>query len=149
MSEPFATLNDVETLFRTLTAAEKTRATALLPIVSDLLRQAAKNRGKNIDEMITAGTLLSAVVKTVTVDVVARVLRQDTTGEPMTQVQQSALGYSFQGTFAIPGGGIGNAIMNNDLKRLGIYDRQQIRVIETYDPRNYNSACGCDIDVDE
>ena len=148
MNAAFATVENVETLFRPLSNAEKTRAEALLPLVSDLLRQAAMNRGKNLDEMLATGELLGTVATAVTVDVLSRVLRQETSGEPMTQVQQSAMGYSFQGTYAIPGGGIGQAVMNNDLKRLGISGRQRIGVIDQYDSRRNNptwrdSGDGC------
>ena len=68
-------------------------------------------------------------VKLVTVDIVARSLRQSTESEPMTQESQSALGYTWSGSYAIPGGGNAAAIMRNDLKRLGL-KRQKIGVIE-------------------
>lgn len=116
----FATVNDVKTLWRELTPSETARVEALLPDVSAALRQAAFNVGKDLDEMIAATPTLASVAKLVTVDVVARVLRQNTEGEAMTQESQAALGYSWSGTYAIPGGGIANAIMNNDLKRLGL-----------------------------
>jgi hypothetical protein len=64
------------------------------------------------------------MLKLVTVDVVTRVLRQSTEGDAMSQESQSALGYSWSGTYAVPGGGIANAIMNNDLKRLGLLSQQ-------------------------
>ena len=134
MANAFAAVGDVELLFRALTADERTRCEALLPVVSDLLRQAAVNHGKDLDAMIKAEEIYPSVVKTVTVDVVSRVLRQSTTGEPMSQESQTALGYNWQGTFAIPGGGIANAIMNNDLRRLGLVKRQRIGGIELYDP---------------
>ena len=65
------------------------------------------------------------MVKIVTVDVVARILRQSTEGDAMTQESQSGLGYSWSGSYAVPGGGIANSIMINDLKKLGLI-RQQI-----------------------
>lgn len=130
----FATVEDVEILFRPLSQDERTRCAQLLPVVSDLLRQAAANIGRDLDAMISAGEVYDTVVKAVTVDVTARVLRQATTGEPMSQESQTALGYNWQGTFAIPGGGIANAIMNNDLKRLGLIRKQRIGGIELYDP---------------
>ena len=126
---PFATAADVQTLWRTLTNEEQTRATALLPLISDCLRQAALQRGRNLDHMIENGEVLNNVVKAVTVDVLSRVLRQNTEGEAMTQESQTALGYNWQGTYAIPGGGIANAIMKNDLKRLGLR-RQRMGVID-------------------
>ena len=136
MSErtPYASAEDVELLFRPLTPEERTRCEALLPRISDLLRQAARNVGKDLDAMLEAGTLLESVAATVTVDIAARYLRQSTAGEPLTQESQTALGYNWQGTYAVPGGGIANAIMNNDLKRLGLVKRQRIGGIELYDP---------------
>lgn len=131
MAEPFATVNDIKVLFRPLTPAEETRAEALLPLVSDELRQRAIDVGKDLDEMISRQQTLASVAKIVTVDVVSRVLRQDTQGEPMVQESQTALGYTWSGTFAIQGGGIGAAILYNDLKQLGLL-RQQIGAIELW-----------------
>ncbi len=120
MNEPFATVEDIQVLWRPLTAAEQTRAEALLPLVSDLLRQAAINAGKDMDAMVEESGVYYSTVKAVTVDVVARVLRQSTTGDALSQESQGGMGYTWSGTYAIPGGGIANAIMNNDLKRLGL-----------------------------
>lgn len=131
MSEPFASVEDVAALWRPLTAEEQSRAADLLPLVSDALREAAKAAGKDLDEMIEADPALGSVAKIVTVDVVSRVLRQSTTGDAMSQESQSGLGFSWSGTYAIPGGGIGGAIMNNDLKRLGIL-RQRVRAVKLW-----------------
>lgn len=116
----FATVEDITTLWRPLTADETTRAEALLPPISDALRNAAIDVGKDLDAMIEETPTLASVAKLVTVDIVGRVLRQSTDGDPMTQESQSGLGYSWSGTYAIAGGGIAAAIMKNDLKRLGI-----------------------------
>ena len=130
---PFAGVEDVELLFRRLSGEERTRAAALLPVVSELLRQAARNVGKDLDEMIEAGALSPVAAKAVTVDVTARVLRQGTQGELLASEEQSAMGYTWKGAFAIPGGGVAGAIMNNDLKRLGLNRRQRIRLVEMAD----------------
>lgn len=124
MSEAFATVQDIIDLWRPLTADEQTRAGNLLPLVSDTLRNEAKKVGKNLDTLATEDETYSNVVKLVTVDVVARVLRQTTTGDAMTQESQSAGGYSWSGTYAVPGGGIANAILYSDLKRLGLLNQQ-------------------------
>ena len=58
-------------------------------------------------------------------------MRQTQTGDPLSQESQSADGYTWSGTYAIPGGGIASAIMNNDLKRLGLR-RQKYGVIDFY-----------------
>lgn len=131
----FATLADVSLLTgKSYTSEEQERITALLPLVSDALRYEAAKVGKNLDEMIDADETgaYASVVKMVTVDIVSRALRQSMDGEPMSQESQSALGYSWSGTYAIPGGGIANAIMRNDLKRLGLR-RQQYGVIELWE----------------
>lgn len=120
----FATVTDITTLWRPLTADETTRAGALLPLVSDELRVIAYGVGKDIDAMVSASEPYASVVKVVTVDVVSRVLRQSTEGDAMTQESQSALGYSWSGTYAVPGGGIANAIMKNDLRKLGLLNQQ-------------------------
>ena len=130
----FATVNDVITLSgKTYTTAEEERIGQLLPLVSDALRYEAVKVGMNIDNMIAVDTTgaYGNVVKLVTVDVVVRVLRQSNDGEPMSQESQGALGYTWSGTYAIPGGGIAAAIMRNDLKRLGL-KRQRIGGIELY-----------------
>lgn len=128
----FATVTDITTLWRALSAAEITRAEALLPLVSDELRVIANSVGKDIDQMIEASEPYASVVKIVTVDVVSRVLRQSTEGDAMTQESQSALGYSWSGTYAVPGGGIANAIMKNDLKKLGLLT-QSIGALYTWE----------------
>lgn len=127
----YATVTDIETLWRPLTASEQTRAAALLPLVSDELRVLAQNVGKDLDEMFADDEAYASVLKIVTVDVVCRVLRQNTEGDAMTQESQSALGYSWSGTYAVAGGGIANAILKNDLKKLGLL-KQQIGVIWTW-----------------
>lgn len=129
MAEPFATVNDVITLFRPLTADEITRTTALLPLVSDMLRTRAAAVDVSLDSKAADDEAYASTLKIVTVDIVGRVLRQSTEGELMSQESQSALGYNWQGTYAIPGGGIANAIMRSDLKALGLRT-QQTRALE-------------------
>lgn len=125
----YATLDDITTLFRALTLAEQTKATALLDIVSDELRQRAMLCGKDLDRMIRDGEVLESVVKSVTVDVVARALMTSTKQEPMSQMSQSALGYSVSGTFLVPGGGL--FVKKTELERLGL-KRQRVGMVELY-----------------
>jgi len=127
----FATLNDVlELTGKAYTATEQERISALLPLVSDALRYEAFKVNKDMDEMISADAsgAYGSIVKMTTVDIVCRVMRQSLEGDPMSQESQSGLGYSWSGTYAVPGGGISGAIMRNDLKRLGLR-RQRMGVI--------------------
>lgn len=125
----YATIADIESLWRPLTDDEEQRAAALLPVVSDSLRVKAHDVGRDLDAMVEESATFANVVKSVTVDIVARTLRQSTSGEPVTQESQSALGYSWSGTYATPGGGV--AILRNDLKRIGLL-RQRYGVIDMY-----------------
>ena len=113
------------------TAAEQERINALLPDISDLIRNEGRKSGINVDAAVAADTAYASVVKVVTVDVVSRVMRQSTDGEPMSQESQSALGYSWSGTYAIPGGGIAMSLMNNERKLLG-FRLQQIKAVKLW-----------------
>jgi len=114
----FATVDDMTILWREMTAQEQARAAELLRIVSDSLRVEAHKVGRNLDEMIENTPHLAAVAKSVAVDVTARVLMTSTDQEPMTQMTQSAGGYSASGTYLVPGGGI--FIKRSELARLGL-----------------------------
>ena len=127
----FATVQDIQNLWRPLTADEQQRAEYLLPLVSDELRVLANNVDKDLDARAAEDSAYASVLKIVTVDVTCRVLRQSTEGDAMSQESQSALGYSWSGTYAVAGGGIANAILKNDLKKLGLL-RQQLGVIWTW-----------------
>lgn len=136
----YATINDITALYRPLTAAEQTKATALIPIVEDELRQKARNVGKDLDDMIMRGDVLLNVVKSVIVDVVARTLMTPTDETPMTQMSQSALGYTVSGSYLVPGGGL--FVKKSELERLGLR-RQRIGVIELYGTDKGHHGQGC------
>ena len=128
----YTTIDDITNLFRPLTPEETERAKALIPVVCDSLRQEAMKRGKNLDKMTENGTLLKSVLISVMVDIIARALMTSTTSEPMTQFSQSALGYSYSGTFLNPGGGL--FIKKSELARLGLR-RQQYGVIDLWESK--------------
>lgn len=125
----FATISDVETLWRYLKQDETDRANFLLEVVSDSLRIEAEKVGKDLDAMVLNSTAYNNVVKSVTVDIVARTLMTSTDQEPMTQFNQSALGYSASGSFLVPGGGL--FIKKSELARLGLR-RQRYGVMNLY-----------------
>ena len=131
--EPFASVDDVINLWRKLTQNEIKRADALLPVISDSLREEAKKVGKDLDEMKSESATFENVLKSVTVDVLARTLLTSTDKEPMIQESQSALGYSYSGTYLIPGGGL--FIKKSELSRLGLR-KQKYGGIEVYDKGN-------------
>lgn len=123
----YATVEDLIALFRELSSQEEERANALLPVVEDILKVEAFKVKKDLDNMIATGELHENVLKSVIVDVVARTLMTSTNAEPMTQMSQAALGYSFSGTYLNPGGGL--FIKKSELARLGL-KRQRIGAID-------------------
>ncbi|EME8143291.1 phage Gp19/Gp15/Gp42 family protein [Enterococcus faecium] len=128
--EPFTTVDDLEMLWRPLKPDETDRAESLLVVVSDSLREEAGRVGKDLDKMIEEKPpYFNNVVKSVTVDIVARTLMTSTDQEPMTQTTESALGYSWSGSYLVPGGGL--FIKNSELNRLGLR-RQRYGVIDFY-----------------
>lgn len=128
----FANTDDIVIMWRALTEAERARAEVLLEVSSDTLRQIAKDRGYDLDQMIEDGKVYATVVKDVVIAAVTRVLRSSTTSEPLTQFSQSALGYTVSGTYLNPQGGI--FFYDNELKRLGLNKKQRLGRIELYDP---------------
>lgn len=125
----WATLEDIEKLWRPLSETEKPRAEALLPIVESSLITEAREVGKDLHYTAMADEAYKNVLISVIVDVVARTLMTSTNQEPMTQIAQSAGGYSASGTFLVPGGGL--FIKKSELARLGLR-RQRIGVIDFY-----------------
>ncbi len=125
----FATVDDLIALWRPLRPDELERAENLLIIVSDSLRIEAEKVGKDLDKLVKESLSFANVVKSVTIDIVARTLMTSTDQEPMIQSNESALGYSFQGTYLVPGGGL--FIKNSELSRLGL-KRQRYGVVDFY-----------------
>lgn len=132
----YCSVDDVISLWRPLKNDEILRVKELIPVVENSLRVEADKIGKDLDQMAKDNEAYRDVLKSVIVDVVARTLMTATDQEPMTQYSESALGYSFSGSFLVPGGGL--FIKKSELSRLGL-KRQRYGVIEFYeDPRNYS-----------
>lgn len=127
--ENFATVEDLKKLWRALKFDEEKRAEALLEVVSHSLRVEAKKVSKDLDGLVATDPSFAMVVKSVTVDVVARTLMTSTDQEPVTQFAESALGYSVSGSYLVPGGGL--FIKDSELKRLGL-KKQRYGVIDIY-----------------
>lgn len=122
-------VDDVMLLWRPLKADEIERTRALIQSVLSSLRLEARNVGKCLDKMAEDPSYFE-VLRSVVVDVVARTLMTSTDQEPMTQTSESALGYSWSGTFLVPGGGL--FIKRSELARLGLR-KQKYGVIDFYD----------------
>lgn len=139
----YCSVDDVISLWRHLKNDEILRVKELIPVVENSLRVEADKIGKDLDQMAKDNEAYSDVLKSVIVDVVARTLMTATDQEPMTQYSESALGYSFSGSFLVPGGGL--FIKKSELSRLGL-KRQRYGVIDFYDTNKGNP---CDFDFED
>ena len=128
--EPFASVDDLEILWRKVEIHELCRSEERLRTVSHVLRVEAKKVKTDLDLLVKQDESYSYLVKSVVVDIVARTLMTSTNQEPMTQYSESALGYSVSGSFLVPGGGL--FIKDSELKRLGL-KKQRYGVIDFYD----------------
>ena len=138
MAESYATVDDLSIMWRKLTLEEQEMCAAIIPVISDQLRFEAKKAGKDLGKMVKSGDIPLNVVKSVTVDIASRYIEQSTSDKStlLSQESQSALGYSWSGTYTNTGGGI--SILNKDLKRLGL-NRQRYGLVDIYGLERNNS----------
>ncbi len=122
-------IDDLIKLFRPLQAEEVEKATSLIEVVISDLKVKAKKVDMNLDELCKDGDYHN-VFKSVVCDIVGRALMTSTDQEPMIQSAESALGYSWSGTFLVPGGGL--FIKRDEEKRLGLL-KQRYGVIDFYE----------------
>lgn len=88
--QPFATLDDLQKFWRPLTTqAEQDRATYLLALASNQLRQIAINNGKNLDDMISSGAVMADSVKLVVMEAVKRAMLTPVDAPPVNSMSQS------------------------------------------------------------
>lgn len=131
MGAVYATIEDVQTLGRALSAEEQQKVPQLLEIASALLRTEAKKRGYDLDAMIADDSDKGLIAKILTVNGVVRSLNAASDTSPAAvQGSQSALGYSVSYTYLNAGQDI--YFLKNELKELGIM-RQKCGVLEVYD----------------
>lgn len=136
MEYSFVTLDDVIKLWRPMTPEETKRAENLLPVVYNVLSYEAEKAGKDL-ACLASEENYRGVLKSVMVDIVARAIMTSTDQEPMTQISESAGGYSVSGTFLVPGGGL--FIKRSELARLGLR-RQRYGGLDIYGLNKGNSS---------
>lgn len=124
MAEPFITAAEFSILFRPLSIEESENFKLKAEIVSDTIRQEARNNGKNISEMFEKEEVYEGVLKEVCTTVLARWITQPSEFptidgssdmmDPSVTFYQSA--------------NMGITVLRKELKKLGIL-RQRIQVI--------------------
>lgn len=131
MGAVYATVADLATYGRPLTASEQERAPALLESASALLRVEASKRGYDLDGMIAENSDYSLIARDLVVSAVIRALNASADTTPAAvQASQSGLGYSVSATYLNAGQQI--YYLKNELKQLGLL-RQRYGAMEVYD----------------
>lgn len=131
MGAVYATVDDVILIGRPLSATEMDKTRELLSMASALLRQEARKRGYDLDEMIAEDEDIGLIAKNVTVAATVRALNAlGNTSPSAVQASQSGLGFSASVTYQNPGQSL--YFLRNELKELGLL-RQRFSSMEVYD----------------
>ena len=123
----FATVDDVIKMYGKLTAVQTEKANELIGYASNYFRYLAKEYERDLDQEIADDAILASNAKLATVNVVIREL--DKKNSSLSQESQSALGYTWSGSYVNTGGGL--SVLNKDLKLLGL-NKQKVGLIDVY-----------------
>ena len=125
--ENFATVEDVMNLYGPLNADQLSKVEQLLTYTSSYFRTLAKEYDRDLNQEVIDDEDMKNNAKLATCNVVIREL--DKGNSSLSQESQSALGYTWSGTYVNTGGGL--SILNKDLKLLGL-NRQRIGMVDIY-----------------
>lgn len=124
----YATVSDYLQLYdASISDTSQERLKMLLELASSLLREEAKQRGYNLERMIKKNPDKANVAKLVVLASVRRVMsKEEEEASNLQQFSQSAMGYTFSGTYFNPGDDL--YFLKNELSRLGL-TRQKVTAI--------------------
>lgn len=128
----YASVEDYEKVYNTaLNNEQHKRLLMLIELASSLLREEANKRNMNLSAVISSSDDKANVAKMVVLACVHRVMSKDDGQDmPLEQFSQSALGYTFSGTYVNPGDDL--YYLRNELKRMGII-KQRYGAMEIYE----------------
>lgn len=128
----YASVEDYEKVYNTaLNNDQHKRLLMLIELASSLLREEANKRNMNLSAVISSSDDKANVAKMVVLACVHRVMSKDNDQDmPLEQFSQSALGYTFSGTYVNPGDDL--YYLRNELKRMGII-KQRYGAMEIYE----------------
>jgi hypothetical protein len=121
---PFATVEELEAYWRTLTTAEQTRATALLLIASNRLRLIASNSDVDLDAKIAANEAYESILQWVVMEAAKRAMQMPSDQPPVESWSQTAGPYSENYKYANPTGDLW--FRKAELAALGLSGRQTL-----------------------
>lgn len=128
----YASIEDYEKVYNIiLNNEQQKRLLVLIELASSLLREEANKRKINLSTVINSSDDKANVAKMVVLACVHRVMSKDDEQDmPLKQFSQSALGYTFSGTYVNPGDDL--YYLKNELKRMGII-KQRYGAMEIYE----------------
>ena len=128
----YASTEDYEKVYNiVLNNDQQKRLLILIELASSLLREEASKRKINLSAVINSSDDKANVAKMVVLACVHRVMAKDDEQDmPLEQFSQSALGYTFSGTYVNPGDDL--YYLKNELKRMGII-KQRYGAMEVYE----------------
>lgn len=128
----YASVEDYEKVYNTaLNNDQHKRLLMLIELASSLLREEANKRNMDLSAVISSSDDKANVAKMVVLACVHRVMSKDDDQDmPLEQFSQSALGYTFSGTYVNPGDDL--YYLRNELKRMGII-KQRYGAMEIYE----------------
>lgn len=133
----FATLEDLQAFWRTITPEETSRANLLLEMASDRLRLMAKNSGIDLDALILTDTALAGGLRAVVLSAVQRSLVSNNVNMPAVEsYQQTAGPYSENIKYANPTGDL--YFTKAELGLIGLGGKQKLSSIITTREDLYN-----------
>ena len=127
--QPFATVEELEAYWRTLTDTEKTRAEALLVRASNRLRMIGNQVGVNVDEEKTASEAYASTLGWVVMEATKRAMLTPIDGPPVDTYQQTAGPYSENIKYTNPAGDLW--FKKSELYDLDLYGKQSLDSLST------------------
>lgn len=125
----FATVEQLQEYWRTLSSAEQNRAEVLLDLTSDRLRLIAEGFDIDIDAKIAASTSYASVARWVTMESVKRAISTPTDQPPVESWQQTAGPYSENYKYSNPSGDLW--FKKSELSALGLGGSQKLSSISS------------------
>lgn len=125
----FATLAQLEAFWKDIPDADEGRATVLLELASDRLREIGYSVEVDVDALVAERSSYATVAKWVTMEAVKRAMLTPVDVPPVEQFQQTAGPYSENYKFTNPSGDLW--FKKSELEALGLYGRQSLDSIST------------------
>lgn len=134
---PFATVDQLQRFWKTITDADQPRAEVLLELASNRLRLIADDVGVDMDAKVEASEAYASTARWVVMETVKRAMLTPTDQQPVDTFAQTAGPYSENYKYTNPSGDLW--FKKSELSALGLYGRQSLNSISTSQYDIYSS----------